>query len=451
MSAASKKSGVAVKELVIGLGNTGLSVARFYKRRGIDACYIDSRQNPPGLAELQQLHPSADVLLGTAPRSLIESVDRIVVSPGISDSEPMLVEARAAGAEIISDIELFTREARAPIVAITGSNGKSTVTTLLSLMCEAAGKVGLAGANLGRPALDLLTDEPPDFYLLELSSFQLQRTKDLPALVAVLLNISPDHLDWHETIDEYRAAKYRIFREAENAVINRDDEDVEGIIAERIPCVSFGLDEPDEGEFGILAEDGDEFLAHGDLLLLSTSDMAMVGTHNQANALAAMAAGTLMGLGLSPMLQVLNQFPGLPHRMQRVGVSGGVTYINDSKATNAGAAIASVDSVDGPVVLIAGGQGKGGDFGALADAVHYKLRAVLTIGEDAKLIGDAFEGLVPVHRADNMRVAVRKAATLAERGDTVLLAPACASFDQFRNYGERGDEFARQVRELGSR
>lgn len=451
MSAASKKSGVAVKELVIGLGATGLSVARFYKRRGIDACYIDSRENPPGLAELQQLHPHADILLGTAPRSLIKSVDRIVVSPGISDAEPMLVEARAAGADVISDIELFAREARAPIVAITGSNGKSTVTTLLSLMCEAAGKVGLAGANLGRPALDLLTEELPDFYLLELSSFQLQRTKDLPALVAVLLNISPDHLDWHENIDEYRAAKYRIFREAENAVINRDDEDVEGIIAERIPSVSFGLDEPDEGEFGILAEDGDEFLAHGDLLLLSTSDMAMVGTHNQANALAAMAAGTLMGLGLSPMLQVLNQFPGLPHRMQRVAVSGGVTYINDSKATNVGAAIASVDSVDGPVVLIAGGQGKGGDFGALADAVHYKLRAVLTIGEDARLIGDAFEGLAPVHRADNMRVAVRKAATLAERGDTVLLAPACASFDQFRNYGERGEEFTRQVRELGSR
>lgn len=451
MNAASKNSGTAAKDVVIGLGSTGLSVARYYKRCGIEARYIDSRQQPPGLEELQTLHPNADVFLGEVPHSLLKEAERIVVSPGVPDANPLLVAARKLGIEVISDIELFVREAQAPIVAITGSNGKSTVTTLLSLMCEAAGKVGLAGANLGRPALDLLELERPDFYILELSSFQLQRTRDLPALVAVLLNVSPDHLDWHASIDEYRNAKYRIFREAENAVINRDDNEIEAVIGDRIPAVSFGLDEPDEGEFGILCEDGDEFLAHGDLLLLSTSDMAMVGSHNQANALAAMAAGSLMGLGLSPMLQVLNQFPGLPHRMQRVATAAGVDYINDSKATNVGAAIASVESIDGPVVLIAGGQGKGGDFGALADAVHHKLRAVIVIGEDAKTIAAAFDGLVPVHFAERMQPAVRKASMIAERGDTVLLAPACASFDQFANYGERGDVFTRQVRELGSR
>ena len=451
MSAASKKTSALAKDVVMGLGATGLSIARYFKRSGIEACYIDSRQAPPGLDELQQLHPGANIILGDAPAGLLQDVERIVVSPGIADSDPLLAEARDAAIEIVSDIELFAREATAAIVAVTGSNGKSTVTTLLSLMCDAAGKTGLAGANLGEPALDLLECEQPDFYLLELSSFQLQRTAVLPVQVAVLLNVSTDHLDWHESIDEYRAAKYRIFREAENAVVNRDDEEAVAIIDDRIPCVSFGLDEPDEGEFGIVSEDGDEFLAHGGLLLLSTSDIAMLGSHNHSNALAALAAGSLLGIELSPMLQVLNEFPGLPHRMQRAGLCDGVCFINDSKATNVAAAIASVDSIDGLVVLIAGGQGKGGDFASLASAVHHKLRAAVLIGEDAELIADALDGLAPTFRADDMRAAVTQAAELAERGDTVLLAPACASFDQYPNYGARGDDFCRLVRELGSR
>lgn len=451
MNAARMNSGTAKKDVVIGLGATGLSVARYFKRRGIDGCYIDSRQNPPGLEELQKLHPDADVILGDAPQSLLKNAARIVVSPGVSDADPLLDEARAAGIAVVSDIELFTAEATAPIVAVTGSNGKSTVTTLLSLMCEAAGKVGLAGANLGEPALDLLEHDVPDYYILELSSFQLQRTRDLPALLSILLNVSPDHLDWHASVDEYRDAKYRIFREAENAVINRDDEEALAIIRDRIPTINFGTDEPAEGEFGILSEEGVEFLAHGDLLLLSTSDVAMVGSHNYANALAAMAAGSVLGIELSPMLQVLNQFPGLPHRMQRVAQSAGISYINDSKATNVGAAIASVESVDGPVVLIAGGQGKGGDFGSLADAVHHKLRALVVIGEDKELIAAAFDGLTPISRADDMRAAIQQSTKLAERGDTVLLAPACASFDQYDNYGARGDDFCRVVGELVSR
>jgi UDP-N-acetylmuramoylalanine--D-glutamate ligase len=451
MNAARMNSGAAKKDVVIGLGATGLSVARYFKRRGVDALYVDSRRNPPGLEELQQLHPDADVVLGDAPQSLLKDAARIVVSPGVSDADPLLEEARAAGIVVVSDIELFTAEATAPIVAVTGSNGKSTVTTLLSLMCEAAGKVGLAGANLGEPALDLLEHDVPDYYILELSSFQLQRTRDLPALLSVLLNVSPDHLDWHASVDEYRDAKYRIFREAENAVINRDDEEALAIIGDRIPSISFGTDEPAEGEFGILSEEGVEFLAHGDLLLLSTSDVAMVGSHNYANALAAMAAGSLLGIELSPMLQVLNQFPGLPHRMQRVAQSAGIGYINDSKATNVGAAIASVESVDGPVVLIAGGQGKGGNFGSLAEAVQHKLRALVVIGEDKELIAAAFDGLTPISRADDMRAAVQQSAELAERGDTVLLAPACASFDQYDNYSARGDDFCRIVGELGSR
>ena len=316
-------------------------------------------------------------------------------------------------------------------------------------MCEAAGKRALAGANLGEPALDVLEHEKPDLYILELSSFQLQRTSELPLLVAVLLNISPDHLDWHAHVDEYRAAKYRIFGEAQNAVINREDLAAADALDEGIKSISFGLDEPVGNNYGILHEDGEDFLARGDQLLLSTSDIAMVGTHNQANALAALAAGEIIGLKLSPMLQVLNEFPGLAHRMQRAGRYEGVSYINDSKATNVGAAIASVESMVGPVVLIAGGQGKGGDFVALAQAIHHKLRAAVLIGEDAPQLAEAFEGLAPVHRASDMREAVRCCADIAQSGDTVLLAPACASFDQYDNFAARGENFSRMVEELG--
>jgi UDP-N-acetylmuramoylalanine--D-glutamate ligase len=343
---------------------------------------------------------------------------------------------------------LFTAEARAPYVAITGSNGKSTVTTLLSLMCNAAGKRSLAGANLGVPALDLLAEPEPDFYILELSSFQLQRTDNLPAAVAVLLNISPDHLDWHRSEEEYRLAKYRIFSEARAAVWNRADEAVASYLPAATKGLSFGLDEPADGQYGLRVEDGALFLARGKELLLSTADIAMVGTHNFANALAALAAGELMGLALPPMLQVVNQFPGLPHRMQRVARHNRRTFINDSKATNVGAAIASVESIDGKVVLIAGGQGKGGDFNKLATATYPHLRSVVLIGEDAGKIADAFEGLVPVQHERNLFDAVKRAATLARPGDTVLLAPACASLDQYPNYQVRGDDFCRAVRSI---
>jgi UDP-N-acetylmuramoylalanine--D-glutamate ligase len=446
--AAARRAGA--RDLVFGIGETGLSVARYLKRNGRAARFVDTRTNPPGLDELADIDPDADVVLGKMTRDLLKNTARIIASPGVPDKEPLLAAARAAGIEVISDIELFAREARAPFIAVTGSNGKSTVTTLLGLMFGAAGMKALAGANLGHPALDMLALEPPELYVLELSSFQLMRTETLPAAVAVLLNISPDHLDWHSSEAEYRAAKHRIFRQAKAAVFNRDEPGAEAAIPDGVPRVSFGIGEPVGKSYGLVQENGEQYLAHGEQLLLSTGDMALVGMHNHANALAALAAGHLMGLELSPMLQVLTEFPGLPHRMEYVATIGGTDYIDDSKATNIGAAIASVASIEGLVVLIAGGDAKGGDFEAFADAIYRKLRAAVLIGRDGPRIAAALKGLAPVYQAAEMRTAVSIAASIAAEGDTVLLAPACASFDQYRNYAERGLDFRRSVEALAT-
>ena len=373
-------------------------------------------------------------------------VERVIVSPGIADDDALLKKARKKKLEVLSDIELFAREAKAPFAAVTGSNGKSTVTTLLYHMCRADGRDVLAGGNLGEPALDLLAEETPDIYVLELSSFQLQRTESLPAEVAVLLNVSPDHLDWHASEDEYRSAKYRVYREAKTAVVNRMDEAAAEAAGHVDNIVTFGLDEPEDGQFGVRRDDDDElYLARGDTLLIAASDMKMVGIHNQANALAALAAGELLDLDMGAMLQVLSEFPGLPHRMQFVARKGAVNYINDSKATNVAAAVASIRSIQGSVVLIAGGEGKGGDFSELAAALEGKLRAAVLLGTDAEAIAAAIDTVMPVYFARDMDDAVCQAASYAESDDTVLLAPACASFDQFANYGARGDAFSAAV------
>ncbi|MDH5620011.1 MAG: UDP-N-acetylmuramoyl-L-alanine--D-glutamate ligase [Gammaproteobacteria bacterium] len=430
----------------MGLGATGLSIARYLKRNDADAIFYDSRKEPPGLDELKQLWPDAELRLGKD--SVPKSVKRVIASPGIPDSHPLLRKARKKNIEIVSDIELFARDAAKPFVAVTGSNGKSTVTTLLYLMCKADGRNVLAGGNLGVPALDLLEEDTPDLYVLELSSFQLQRTLKLPAEVALLLNVSPDHLDWHADEDEYRAAKYRVFRDVDAAVINRADATAAEKVAHCGRTLSFGLDAPGEDQYGIREEDGEKYLACGETLLLAVRDLALYGTHNQLNALAALAAGELLGLDLGAMLQVLVEFPGLPHRMQFVARIGAVDYINDSKATNVAAAVASIESVDGMLVLVAGGLGKGGDFSELAAAIEGKLRGAVLIGEDAEKIAHALDTVMPVHFAENMESAVHMAASCAEADDTVLLAPACASFDQYDNYMARGDAFIEAVEAL---
>jgi UDP-N-acetylmuramoylalanine--D-glutamate ligase len=433
-------------DLVVGLGATGLSVARHLRRQGGYATFIDTREAPPGLDELRNLWPEADVVVGDS--QLPSGVERVIVSPGIPDSHRLLKAARRKQLEVVSDVELFVRSANAPFVAITGSNGKSTVTTLLYHMCRAADRRALAGGNLGEPALDLLGEATPDIYVLELSSFQLQRTRALPAEVAVLLNVTPDHLDWHASEREYRSAKYRIYREARAAVVNRADPEALRAASGIARIATFGLDEPAGDDYGIRTENGTDYLARGDTLLLAARDLVMVGVHNRANALAALAAGDLLGLEMTAMLRVLREFPGLPHRMQFVARTGAVDYINDSKATNVAAAVASIESIDGPVVLIAGGDGKGGDFGALANAVEDRLRAAVLIGKDAQRIAAALDTVMPVYFAQDMQDAVTKAAAYAESDDTVLLAPACASLDQYANYGARGDAFCRAVRGL---
>ena len=441
-----KKSSTAKKDLVVGLGATGLSIARYLNRSGLDAMFVDSRNEPPGIDELSEVWPDADVTLGEM--RLPKKVDRILVSPGIADNEPLLEDARKANIEIVSDIELFAREAKAPFVAITGSNGKSTVTTLLYHMGRAAGRETLVGGNLGEPALDLLENDTPDLYVLELSSFQLQRTESLPAAAAVLLNVSADHLDWHASKKEYQQSKYRIFREAHAAVINRADPRAAEETGNIDNVISFGMDQPEDGQYGIRSEDGSDYLARGDTMLIATSDMEMYGRHNQANALAALAAGELLGFDMAAMLQVLDEFPGLPHRMQFVARKAAVDFINDSKATNVAAAVASIESVNGTVVLVAGGEGKGGDFAELAVALENKLRAAVLIGTDAAEIASALDTVMPIYFAQDMEDAVLQAAAYAESDDTVLLAPACASFDQFDNYAARGDAFRTVVEAL---
>lgn len=433
-------------DLVVGLGKTGLSIARYLKRNDANAIFFDTRDEPPGLDALRELYPDAEVRLGK--NSVPRGVTRVLASPGVADSHPLMEKALKKGLEVISDIELFARDAGRPFVAVTGSNGKSTVTTLLYLMCRADGREVLAGGNLGEPALDLLAAPEPDLYVLELSSFQLQRTRTLPAAVAVLLNVSPDHLDWHRSESEYREAKYRVFDEAAAAVVNRADELAAQRAAHCGRVVSFGLDEPGDDQFGIRKDEGEKYLACGKVLMLSVRDLALYGVHNQLNALAALAVGTLLGLDRSAMLQVLVEFPGLPHRMQFVARIGAVDYINDSKATNVAAAVASIQSVEGMLVLIAGGDGKGGDFSELADAIEGKLRGAVLIGRDAEKIARALDTVMPVHFAENMESAVHMAAACAEADDAVLLAPACASLDQYDNYMARGDAFVAAVEGL---
>ncbi len=449
MSAMQKNAPATAHDLVYGVGSTGLSVARFLARQNIAAIYVDTRAKPPQLDALKELQPQADILLGPPSIDVLMGIQRVIVSPGISDQDPLLAAARTAGIEVVSDIELFVEHARAPFVAITGSNGKSTVTTLLALMCNAAGRKAYAGGNLGEPALDLLTADTPDLYVLELSSFQLQRTRKLPAAVSVLLNISPDHLDWHRDETEYREAKYRVLREADAVVINRLDEEARRRVT-AATCRSFALNEPRRQNLGITLVDGEPWFSRGDVPLMAASEMALVGVHNQENVLAALAAGDLLGLDTDAMLSVLRTFKGLPHRMQSVRHLHDVHYINDSKATNVAAAIASVNSIDGKVVLIAGGQGKGGDFVAFAAAVHERLRAAVLIGEDAYKLEQAFAGRSELQRAASLEAAVQTAAQLAQPGDTVLLAPACASFDQFPNYMQRGNAFCKAVEDLAA-
>ena len=438
------------KTLVVGLGITGLSVARYLKVQGIPFAVIDSREDPPGREDLVKGFPETPYWFGDFAKvsAWFEQAQSLVVSPGIAIATPEIRAAQLRGAEIIGDIELFVRVAQAPIVAITGSNGKSSVTTLVDLMAKHAGMQSLAGGNLGYAALDLLDLPVPDIYVMELSSFQLETTQSLKAASAVVLNVSEDHMDRYASYTDYAAAKQVIYQNCSLAVLNRDDALVMQMAPDSGACVSFGLDVPTAGQYGIREHEGKTWLVKGDALLLATSEMKLPGSHNHANALAALALGEAVGIPLQGMLAALREFAGLPHRTQWVRERRGVCWYDDSKGTNVGATLAALQGLPGKTVLIAGGIGKDADFAPLAPAIQTKARAVVLIGRDAPLIAQVIDASVPVQYASSMEEAVQLAADAAQSGDNVLLSPACASLDMFKNYGHRGDVFSVAVRGL---
>jgi len=437
--------------LIVGLGATGLSCARFLTSQGAEIAVTDSRANPPSLEALRNELPDVAVFVGCFDVDAFARAECLVVSPGVSLREPLIIEARARGVEILGDIEIFAHFANAPVIAITGSNGKSTVTALVAEMARESGLKIAMGGNIGTPALDLLA-QAPDLYVLELSSFQLETTSSLEPAAAVILNISEDHMDRYSSVSDYTAAKMRIYHGGGGLVINRDDPLVRATLAmvqHGRPVVRFGLEQPAEGDFGLSDQNGEAWLCKGRECLLAERELKIKGRHNIANALAALALGQLVGLSQAAMLTVLQRFRGLPHRCQWVREHQGVVWYNDSKATNVGAALAAIEGIPaGKLILIAGGQGKDQDFAPMREAVSARCRAVILFGEDAPLIQNALAGTVSLVRVKSLAEAVDQAAELGQAGDAVLLSPACASFDMFKGYADRGEQFVALVEGL---
>lgn len=434
--------------LIVGLGKTGLSCARFLAARGVEVAITDTRPQPPELDTLQRELPDVALFLNGFDDKVFASADELVLSPGVSMQEPVIQQAIARGVPVLGDIELFARTAQAPVIAITGSNGKSTVTTLVGIMAREAGLDMRVGGNLGTPALDLLEEHEPDGYVLELSSFQLETTASLCARAAVVLNVSLDHMDRYAGLEQYAAAKQRVYRGDGVMVLNADDPCVMKMQQPGRRVIRFTLHEPQADEYGVRASEGELWLCRGADKLLPQSAMKIKGLHNVANALAALALGEASGFEQQAMLRALGEFPGLAHRTQWVAEQGGVCWYNDSKATNVGATVAAVaglSAAGGKLVLIAGGDGKGADFSPLRGVLQGVVRSVVLMGRDAPLLEQALQGSVPLLHAADMRDAVRQAYAVAQPGDTVLLSPACASLDMYRNYEERGADFIHAV------
>ncbi len=442
--------------IVVGLGKSGLSCARYLYRQGMPFAVVDSRTSPPGVEEVAAEMPDVPVYTGSFECPALENAAELIMSPGVALANPSIAAAISNGASVAGDIELFARalaerEVDAPVVAITGSNGKSTVTTLVGEMAAAAGLNVAVGGNIGTPVLELL-DRDADIYVLELSSFQLETTFSLKPAVATVLNISADHMDRYPSLLEYQQSKQRIYRQCASAVYNRDDVLTQPLVPDSTPRTRFTLDKPDLNDFGLLNDGEALWIAYGQEKLLDTAELKLKGLHNYANALAALAIGSALKFPLDKMLGVLRDFSGLEHRCQWVGERDGVTYFNDSKATNPGAAIAALDglgsSIPGKVVLIAGGDGKGADFSPMHDALEQHARQLILIGRDAERIQQVAPSALNCARAENMTQAVELASKAALSGDAVLLAPACASFDMYKNFEDRGHVFCSAVRQV---
>jgi|KBSMisStandDraft_5_1062788.scaffolds.fasta_scaffold59994_2 UDP-N-acetylmuramoylalanine--D-glutamate ligase len=437
----------APRTVVVGLGRTGMSVVRYLRAHGRPVAVTDTRNAPPALPELRALAPEVAFSVGALDQRLLEGAEAIVVSPGIAARGGFFDAARERGVPVFGDIELFARAARAPVVGITGTNGKSTVTSLVGLMAENAGRRTRVGGNLGEPALELL-DPSAELYVLELSSYQLDTTESLTLAAATVLNVSPDHLDRYGTLAEYAASKARIFRRCATAVLNADDPQVAamGQLAGR--RLRFSLAASSNAEYHLVREGAREWLAREREPLLPLDELKLAGRHNAANALAALALGEALELPRASMLKALREFKGLSHRSEWVADIAGVRYVDDSKGTNVGATIAAVSGFSGPLLLIAGGEGKGQDFRPLTAALRGKLKRALLIGRDARVLGEALREVCPIDYCATLEAAVAEAARHARAGDTVLLSPACASLDMFRDFAHRGEVYAAAVRGL---
>ncbi|ALG69320.1 UDP-N-acetylmuramoyl-L-alanine--D-glutamate ligase [Beggiatoa leptomitoformis] len=437
---------------IMGMGKTGVSCVHFLVKQGIQLYIMDNRAEPPYFNTLQQTYPQLTYLTGHFDPDILANAQEIIISPGISLENEALQLARQAGVPIIGDIELFARHVTAPVVGITGSNGKSTVTTMLGEMAKQAGRAVQVGGNLGQPALDLLSTAA-DLYVLELSSFQLETTHSLRPKVAVVLNVCADHLDRYADMQAYAVAKQRIYQYAETCVLNADDPIVMAMAPTDKPIITFSL-QADKGDFRVATYQGQAHLVRvkqGQIIpLIATAELALKSAFMRANALAALALGEVLGLPLDSMILILKTFKGLHHRCELVTTINQVEWFNDSKGTNIGASIAAIQGLENPkkIILIAGGDGKGADFSPLAAVAHEHLKACVLIGRDAPLIEIALQGIIPLSHAHSLEAAVKQCAELADAGDIVLLSPACASLDMFKNYEHRGQVFTDAVHGL---
>ncbi len=438
--------------LIAGIGKTGYSIARYLQRKNKPFVVFDTRTDLDGLTEFEQTFPTAQLFLGSIPEEIYGDLIAVIASPGVSLDQTVMKNAHDDQIPIYGDIECLVREINSPVIAITGTNGKSTVTTLVGEMAKTAGiKVAVAG-NIGQPVLDLLDDLPGQYelWVLELSSFQLELTQSLAAVAATILNVSPDHLDRHHTFSAYVGAKQRIYQHAGLVLYNRADQATVPVpaVPENTRMTSFGLDQPESGQWGLQTIDETRYLAYGKESIISVDALRIKGKHNWANALAACALAHSVGISFDCMKQVLQQFPGLPHRTQWVRTLNEVDWINDSKGTNIGATISAISGIGhtlrGKIVLIAGGQGKGADFKALRPVMNY-IRSVVLIGEDADKLADALGDIVAITRTKTLEEAVNVARISAKPGDVVLLSPACASLDMFDDFNHRGDVFCHAV------
>ena len=438
--------------LVLGLGETGLSALRWLHSQGARLSVADTRDNPPGIEKVKAELPQVTIYSGPFKPEVFTDAELIVSSPGVSLNEPEIQAAIKRSIQVVGDVELFAqyRNPNAKVIAITGANGKTTVTTLVGEICKAAGLKTIVAGNIGLAVLDTLSMETPDVYVLELSSFQLETTSTLHIDAATMLNLCEDHMDRYSSMQEYAVAKARIFYNASLQVLNRDDAWSMMMARSKLRQVTFGLSEVSGAdEYGLQQQEDGTWLVQGDKALINLHDLKIAGLHNAANALAAVALCRGIGIDYVPIIQTLYNFKGLPHRVEWVANIHDVDYYDDSKGTNVGATCAAIAGLPQKIVLIAGGDGKGQDFAPLKDAVTANTRAVVLIGRDAPLIEQVLlDTDIPLYQAADLPEAVNIAKRLAQSGDAVLLSPACASFDMFKNYVHRAEVFVQAVSRL---